>query len=812
MRCYDVITVWTALWILFFSVPPALLTAQALPGGTAPSKAVGNPPPEHPALADLIPLEAALPGRLATLQQKIGDLVIPRDIEKRLASIDVSLQAYTNQFERLRSATGSDYYRFIALKTTLRRELQSLAKSSTTLMKMLRQLDDWRTTWEAEKQQWGTWQLSGHHDALLDNVEQTFTRAHDTIDAALNLVRQQIKPLLAGQEQIRNLQVRLDVLMAQVEGMIAAVGDDALHHVTPPIISTRYMMQFDSRLWYDTRNGLAEIAWPDSQFIARQGWIMFFQALLSLVVILVVVRYRAVLGQSADWQFVATRPIAAGCFVGGMTTYVFYEWSFITVTIAYTVLVGGAFVRLLGGLLEASWKKQLVATMVILLITTRLSEALNLPQPLLRLYVLLAALVGLLCFLRWAAQSARNGDMWLYPLTLRLAACLFGVILLAELAGQAELAEYLLVSSIRSLLIILAFSLLRYLLHKGLAAAMQRAPSNSLALLRSNTEIVVRRMTLLADTLIGVVVVAGLLASWGVYDNPMAALSGLLVIGVDVGGKRVNVGHIVSAIVVLFSAFLVSGILQRLLVPGVLARRQVETGVQIAIARLLHYALVFIGFVLALTTLGFELTHLTILLSAMGVGIGFGLQAMVNNFLCGLILLFERPIRVGDTIELGDQLARIHKIGLRATTVQTLEQADVILPNSDLINHQVINWTLTNRHARITIPVGVAYGSDVPLVMQTLAACSAESTIVMDAPKPLVLFRQFGDSTLDFELRVWIWNVDNRMQAVSELHQEIDRRFREVGIEIAFPQRDLHIRSVDTSDTAGLPLLQQPGS
>ena len=811
MRCCNIITVWTALWLLFFSPLVGFLTAQEQQVAT-PETAVSGTPRDRPDVAEIIPLEATLPGRFAVLKQKVEGLVELTEIEKHLAGIDVSLATYTLQFQRVKSTTDSDYYRLTALKTTLRRERATLNRANTKLMKMLRQLGVWRTTWLAEKQQWTTWQSSTQHDALLDDVKQAFTRAHDTIVAALDLIRQQIKPLLARQQQARDLQVRLDVLMANVEGMIVAMGDGALRHAIPPMLSSRYLAQFGSRLWYDVRNGLAEVAWPDGQFIARQGWVMLLQGVISLIVILVIVRHRLALSQSTDWRFVATRPVAAGCFVGGMTAYVFYEWSFIMVTIAYTVLVGAAFVRLLGGLLEATWKKQLVVVLVTLLITTRLFEALNLPQPLLRLYILLAALVGLLCFLRWAAQSVRNGDVWLYPWALRLTACLFGVILLAELSGQAELAEYLLVSSIRSLLVILAFGLLRYLVHKGLAAAMQRAPSRGLALLRSNTDIVVQRLALLADALIGVVVVAGLLAGWGLYDNPMAALRGLLVIGVNVGGERVNVGHIVAAIVVLFGAFLLSGVLQRLLVPGVLARRQVETGVQLAIARLLHYALVFVGFMLALTTLGFELTHLTLLLSAMGVGIGFGLQAMVNNFLCGLILLFERPIRVGDTIELGDQLARIHKIGLRATTVQTLDQADVILPNSDLINHQVTNWTLTNRHARIAIPVGVAYGSDVPLVMQTLAACSTDNVAVMDAPEPSVLFRRFGDSTLDFELRVWIWNVDNRLQVISERQQEIDRRFRAAGIEIAFPQRDLHIRSVDMPAAAGLPLPLQPGA
>ena len=134
---------------------------------------------------------------------------------------------------------------------------------------------------------------------------------------------------------------------------------------------------------------------------------------------------------------------------------------------------------------------------------------------------------------------------------------------------------------------------------------------------------------------------------------------------------------------------------------------------------------------------------------------------------------------------------------MRSTTVQTFDRADVIVPNSDLITNQVTNLTLTNRQARIILPVGVAYGSDVPLVMHTLVTCAKDNPAVMNMPAPQVLFRRFGDSALNFELRVWIWNVDNRLTVESGLHQEIDHRFREAGIVIAFPQRDLHVRSVD---------------
>jgi small-conductance mechanosensitive channel len=203
--------------------------------------------------------------------------------------------------------------------------------------------------------------------------------------------------------------------------------------------------------------------------------------------------------------------------------------------------------------------------------------------------------------------------------------------------------------------------------------------------------------------------------------------------------------------------------------------------------------------VLALLALGFEFTKLTILLSALGVGIGFGLQAVVNNFVSGLILLFERPVRVGDYIEIGGNWAEIQKIGLRATTVQTFDQADVIIPNADLITNQVTNWTLSNRRVRLIIPVGVAYGSDVALVMETLMMCPEASSNVAKTPAPQVLFLSFGESSLDFELRVWVLDADERIKVKSELHQAIDRSFREAKIEIAFPQRDLHLRSLDES-------------
>lgn len=216
---------------------------------------------------------------------------------------------------------------------------------------------------------------------------------------------------------------------------------------------------------------------------------------------------------------------------------------------------------------------------------------------------------------------------------------------------------------------------------------------------------------------------------------------------------------------------------------------------------MIQYFIVFIGFLLALAALGLDFTKLTIILSALGVGIGFGLQGIVNNFFSGLVLLFEQPVRVGDSIEVAGTWAEIKRIGLRSTTVQTVEKADVIIPNADLISKEVTNWTLSNRQVRLAIPVGVAYGSDVPLVMEILMLCAKDHEMIVKSPPPQVLFLNFGESSLDFELRAWVMDADNRLSVKSDLLQEINRRFREANIEIAFPQRDLHLRSIDNSVT-----------
>lgn len=260
-----------------------------------------------------------------------------------------------------------------------------------------------------------------------------------------------------------------------------------------------------------------------------------------------------------------------------------------------------------------------------------------------------------------------------------------------------------------------------------------------------------------------------------------------------IGGTPVTIASLISFFVFLALAFLASKLLQRAL-GRVYRRRKIDEGVQYALNRLLHYAVVALGGFLALDNLGISITGLAALGAILGVGIGFGLQNIAQNFVSGLILLLERPVKKGDFVEVGDTRGTVREIRARATIVTTLDNVDILVPNGQFITEPVINSTYEDRRVRIAVKVGVAYGSDTTLVREVLERVAAEHPGVLDEPHPLVRFDDFGESSLDFTLLVWLNSPRTEPIVASDLRFAIDRAFREAGVEIPFPQRDLHLR------------------
>jgi small-conductance mechanosensitive channel len=262
-----------------------------------------------------------------------------------------------------------------------------------------------------------------------------------------------------------------------------------------------------------------------------------------------------------------------------------------------------------------------------------------------------------------------------------------------------------------------------------------------------------------------------------------------------IGETRIRLADIAIAFVILLAGIAVTRILYRWLSHEVLPRTELEPSLQNSIATIAGYAGVIVAISVALARLGVNLENIALVAGALSIGIGFGLQAIVSNFVSGLILLTERPIRVGDWIVVKGEEGYVRKISVRSTEIETFERASVILPNSDLITGVVKNWTHSDKLGRLSVPVGVSYDSDPDQVCEILASVAAEHPLVLKDPPPFVLFMRFGDSSLDFELRAVVADINKRLSTVSDLHFTIFRQFREAGIEIPFPQRDIHIKS-----------------
>jgi potassium efflux system protein len=229
---------------------------------------------------------------------------------------------------------------------------------------------------------------------------------------------------------------------------------------------------------------------------------------------------------------------------------------------------------------------------------------------------------------------------------------------------------------------------------------------------------------------------------------------------------------------------------------GLLSQTSIDAASRYAITSILRYAIVITGTVVGLQLLGMRWSQLQWMAAALTVGLGFGLQEIFANFVSGLILLFERPFRVGDVISVGDLTGRVTRIRTRATTILDFDNREIVVPNKNFITGQLLNWTLSDSTTRITIRVGVAYGTDPEQVHARLLQAAANHPLVLRDPEPRSWFLAFGASSLDFELRVFVESLADRLQVQSELHRDIVRLFAEDGIEIAFPQMDLHVRDM----------------
>jgi len=291
---------------------------------------------------------------------------------------------------------------------------------------------------------------------------------------------------------------------------------------------------------------------------------------------------------------------------------------------------------------------------------------------------------------------------------------------------------------------------------------------------------------------------------WGIWVDVLPAFTIMDKVAlwgqtVTVDGAQVIVpvtlGNVVLALLIAVVTSIVSKNLPGLLEIAILQRLTLEPGSRYAIKTLVRYVVVTVGTIWVLNIIGWNWSQIQWLVAALSVGLGFGLQEIVANFVSGLVILFERPVRVGDTVTVGQLTGTVSRVRIRATTITDWDRKEIIVPNKSFITEQVINWTLTDPITRAVIKVGISYGSDVDKASKVMLETLESLPMVLDDPEPKVYFTEFGDSSLNFTLNAYMRQISDRLPVRDEIHRAIFAALREHGIEIPFPQRDLHIRS-----------------
>jgi small-conductance mechanosensitive channel len=275
-------------------------------------------------------------------------------------------------------------------------------------------------------------------------------------------------------------------------------------------------------------------------------------------------------------------------------------------------------------------------------------------------------------------------------------------------------------------------------------------------------------------------------------------LAGLLSASLSWGGLKLSVGSLLAAIVILLLTFPVARLVRFVLQEEVLPRFRLPAGADHSVVTVVNYAVLALGALLAAAAAGLSGTQLTVVFGALGVGIGFGLQNIVNNFVSGLVLIFERPIKVGDLVHMGDNFGIVNRIGIRASTIRKFDGAEVLVPNGDLISKEVTNWTLSDRLRRVEVTVGVAHGTDPSRVLEILKQLAVDHPLVLESPEPIAIMIGFGENSFNFRLMAWT-RIENFLTVLSEIHVAITKKLGEAGIEIPRPQRDLRMRAGDAS-------------
>jgi potassium-dependent mechanosensitive channel len=788
------------------SAVPARAPAQAS-AQPAQAPTAAKPAPVAIPLAD-IPIEAdRLAGTLRDLEAHARPSPAALAIEAKfppLAQLVADEKLDTrNQLMGTSSLTevGNLGDLWAGIRSDLRGWADQLRGEATELGKILDQLAALNETWTATRD---AARGAKAPPAVLKRTDE----AVSAIAATIAQVTSRRVAVLNLQVKIGEQMVTVDEVAAQVAEVTAADISSILQRDRPPLWRAWGEGPPTGEIWPRLRASAAPQLDVLGRFAAERPRGMLAHAvLLVLLAALMLEARRRIRGWPAAertdaalqvFEFPLSTALVVALF---LSTWVYERPPTIVISVVGLILL----VPLLriAAQLTAPAPVAMVWVVAVLYLVNRLRDIALLNTPVIEQYVMVLMTGGAAVSFMWLRQRRALviGRYWIPDPIAWLGIVLLAVSCLGGALGYMRLARFLGGGVLRSIytaiglyagaLVLLAY--FAYLLRVWPLVRLHMVERHHLVLVRRARAMLVWAVTLLW---------LGTTLRWfSLLDG--AENLGLAVLDYHVtrGFVSISLGDVLAFVATIWVAFLLSRFVRFALEEDVYPRLPLGRGLPYAVSSLLHYVILLLGFLAAIGAMGVDLNRVTLLTGAFGVGVGFGLQTIVNNFVSGIILLLERPIQVGDAIQMTDLDGEVRRIGIRSTTVHTWRGAEVIVPNATLISGNLTNWTLSDRTRRFELTVGVAYGADPQRVIDLLREAAAAVPGVLKNPGPVVLFQSFGDSALNFEVRAWTARFEEWAAVHSQVAVAVNGALKAAGIEIPFPQRDVTLRFPSREET-----------
>jgi len=811
-----------AVAFVWIPAPDALAqTPSPSPSG------VESPPEVGPKAAEPIPL-GDVPDRAEATRAEL-DAIVPKDAPSQvLERIGSEIDRTLPEIESLLATTQETL--------SARPGIRTLNESEAALSAMQERLRPWDDELDG--------QLAALPPALarLDTIARDWeatgevAQREDASTTTLNLisaVRHEIdqthSAILARRNQILAVRDRLVAPSASLSASLREVQSETKARITgifrvdrPPLWSPRVRASLRQE-WEAVRTeSFSRRLQEGEQYAREQARMLGFQLALFMVLGLVMrsLRERARARTKDDYDLgdaekVFERPWAIALVIALMLTNPLhplaprYAGAFAAVLIAVAVVrIGRRF--LVPAMAPLAWG------FIVLFVVDRSLVLLD-ATPTLERVAFLMEMTVVLAFLSWLlrphrlaaipAELLRAPFMRVLGVAMRLAVVLLALAIAADLAGWGDLSGMLGRGALRSGFVGFTAFVVFKVVGSLAAFALLLWPLSLLRSISQNRAMVRHRIDQLVGVGVAFLWTTVVLGQLDLLGPALAGVDRVLAAAITVGAFSVSVGDVMAFALTVWLSYLLAHLVDFVLREDVFTRVETGRGVPYAISGLVRYTLIFLGFLVALSAAGFELSKLTVIIGGLGVGVGFGLQNVVSNFVSGLILLFERPVQVGDAVQLSGVWGSIRSIGIRASVIRRFDGADVIVPNEALITGEVTNWTYADKRRRMEIDVGVEYGTPARRVIDLLVEVAKAHPKVIADPEPRAYFTDFGDSSLDFKLRFWVEDFNDGYSTKSDVSVAVQEALDEAGIGVPFPQRDLHLVSV--SPTAATELTSQ---